>query len=367
MMLLPRLMTAALSLAGLAFSAVPAISAATENSSSADVPLSAAVQAKIAAMTPLFDGKSLQGWTQFPLAPLTFGGGDIADLPEFVRKLSHPADPVSAYLAGLLDEPTRSALAAGKGDAATEKKLRSTLAKFLNRVGADASLYDAARFANVTLRPETAALRQQAPAGAALLRLNRMLLEDAYPHVLTTSPLTSWVVKDGAMASTGAGRGVICTDRDYTHYRLIFLLRHVSGAPDHQPCVLIFCQRPAPGERGLDALGGIQFQVPNGGHWDYRTGHNNGGTGFVNPTKTRYNNHEWCQVELLVDARTGVARMAVASRPGLRGVENLDFKDAAAGHTGPIAWQMHNAGLFDEYKDVRIEVDPADDHLITAE
>jgi hypothetical protein len=31
--------------------------------------------------------------------------------------------------------------------------------------------------------------------------------------------------------------------------------------------------------------------------------------------------------------------------------------------TGPIAWQMHNAGLFDEYKDVMIELDPKDDEL----
>ena len=43
----------------------------------------------------------------------------------------------------------------------------------------------------------------------------------------------------------------------------------------------------------------------------------------------------------------------------------LDFKDAAAGKAGPVAWQMHNAGLFDEYKDVTIEPDPKVDDLIT--
>src|SRR5256885_4440485 len=68
------------------------------------------------------------------------------------------------------------------------------------------------------------------------------------------TPAASWVVKDGAMASTGAGRGVIYTQADYSHYRLIFTLRHVgvqSGKNDHQPCILIFCTRPAPGEKGL--------------------------------------------------------------------------------------------------------------------
>ena len=47
--------------------------------------------------------------------------------------------------------------------------------------------------------------------------------------------------------------------------------------------------------------------------------------------------------------------------------EVLDFKDRTAGKKGPIAWQMHNKGLFDEYKDVRIEVNPKEDKLTTVE
>ena len=72
-------------------------------------------------------------------------------------------------------------------------------------------------------------------------------------------------------------------------------------------------------------------------------------------------------MELLVDARSGTARMAVAQPVGTRAREVLVFKDATAGRIGPIAWQMHNKGLFDEYKDVRIEVDPRDQKLITVE
>src|SRR3954471_15816059 len=44
----------------------------------------------------------------------------------------------------------------------------------------------------------------------------------------------AWIVKDGAMASTGAGRGVIYSKGDYGRFRLIFQMRHVSGQPDHQ-------------------------------------------------------------------------------------------------------------------------------------
>jgi len=59
--------------------------------------------------------------------------------------------------------------------------------------------------------------------------------------------------------------------------------------------------------------------------------------------------------------------MAVAQPPGSKAVEVLDFKDPAAGRVGPIALQMHNAGLFDEYKDISIELDPREDKLVTKE
>ena len=179
-------------------------------------------------------------------------------------------------------------------------------------------------------------------------------------------PAGSWTVTNGAMASLGLARGVIYTTSDYGHYRLTFSMRHISGNKDHQPCFLIFCTRPTNGEKPLDALGGIQFQVPNGGHWDYRKGHNNGGeTEFTTLLHPKFNNHEWSRVEIVVDAARGVARMAVAQPVGSRAVEVLDFNDPAAGKIGPVAWQMHNRGLFDEYKDVTIEADPKNDELVT--
>lgn len=176
----------------------------------------------------------------------------------------------------------------------------------------------------------------------------------------------AWTVKDGAMASLGDGRGVLYTEKEYGNYRVIFQMRHVSGKPDHQACVLIFCAAPADG-KALDALGGIQFQPPNGGSWDYRPGKNNGGKGlFTRMPHPKFDAHEWSQVELLVNTN-GTARMAVAQPVGAKAYEVLSFKDATAGRRGPLGWQMHNKGLFDEYKDVRIEENPAEDRLITVE
>jgi hypothetical protein len=179
-------------------------------------------------------------------------------------------------------------------------------------------------------------------------------------------PDESWVVKDGAMASTGNGRGMIYTKDDFSKFRLLFTIRHLKSEKDHHAGVLIFCSRPEAGAKPIDALAGIQFQVPLGGSWDYRNGKNNSGKGlFTRLVKPEFDPHQWSRVEILADAATGEARMAVAQPVGSKAIEVLQFKDPTAGKKGPIAWQMHNATLLDEYKDVEIEIDPKDFDLVT--
>jgi hypothetical protein len=179
-------------------------------------------------------------------------------------------------------------------------------------------------------------------------------------------PANSWQAKDGVIASIGVGRGVLYTTGQWERYRIIFDMRHVTGNKDHQACVLVFCTPPTEGEKPLDALGGIQFQVPNGGHWDYRKGHNNGGKDeFTAQDHPKFNVHDWSRVELLVDATTGKARMAVAQPPGSKAVEVLDFDVAEAGRKGPFALQMHNKGLFDEYTNIAIEENPTNFDFLT--
>ena len=327
---------------------------------------SAAAKARSNGARALFDGKTLDGWIQVQNSSTSFGGSDIIDIPAFAKTLAASSDSVAAFLDNQLDDQVKGSLA-GYSDPNTDTKAaRSALAKILNRIIGASPLYDKSRFQNVQLRPETQKLIKENPHGADLVRLNRLLLEDAFPAELAKSMATGWVVKEGAMASTGTGRGVIYTAKDYDRFRLMFTMRHVSGNPDHQACVLIFCTRPQADELPLDALGGIQFQVPKGGHWDYRTGHNNsGGDEFTSVTKPQYDPHEWSRVEIVANASTGTARMAVAQPVGSRSQEVLSFKDPTAGKAGPIAWQMHNAGLFDEYKDVTIETDPKTDDLQT--
>jgi hypothetical protein len=314
----------------------------------------------------LFDGKTLDGWIQIENSATSLSSGGITDPAAFAAKLASGSDAVSVYLRGRLQDSVKADLAAYSASSTHAKAVVSALTKDLNQVISGPSIYDKARFSNVPLRSETTRLISNAAGTLQVARLNKLLLEDAYPAELARSALTGWTVKDGAMASTGVGRGVIYTAKDYGRFRLMFTMRHVSGNPDHHACVLIFCTRPQPAEKPLDALGGIQFQVPNGGHWDYRPGmNNNGGDEFTRVTKPDFDVHAWSRVEIVADASKGVARMAVAQPPGNKAIDVLQFKDPTAGKLGPIAWQMHNAGLFDEFKDVTIEVDPNENELIT--
>jgi 3-keto-disaccharide hydrolase len=331
---------------------------------------------KSAGPISIFDGQTLAGWVDQENSAGTLSGNSITNFDAFAKKLNDKADPVSAFLNSKLEETNRTLLADYCSGANTNTKpVRNALARNLNETISSGPIFAQDRFKGVVLRPEVSDLVEQDPKGPELTRLNKALIEDAYPEDIAKSPAQGWTVKEGAIASTGAGRGTLYTKDDYGRFRWIFLMRHVGANPGkgHEACVLIFCRRPKSGEKPLDAVGGIQFQVPNGGHWDYRptengVKHNNGGgSEFTKVGTVKFDTHEWSQVEIVADAKTGTARMAVAQPPGSKAVEVLDFKDPTAGHLGPIALQMHNDGLFDEYKDIRVEVNPRKLDLITTQ
>jgi hypothetical protein len=316
----------------------------------------------------LFNGKTLEGWIPYQGNLGQFSGADFVDFTSFAKKMLNPADSISSFINQHLDDTVKTSLASYSADAENAKAVKTAFVRNMTKiVSAKKSIYDRDLFKDVQLRPETEELlKNKKLKGQDLARLNKMLIEDAYPKELARSSSVAWVVKGDALASTGEGRGLIYTKDDYSHFRLTFLIRHITGNPDHQASILIFCSRPADGEKPVDALAGIQFQMPNGGHWDYRAGHNEAGKGeFKTIAKTEYNAREWSQVEIVANAATGIARMAVAQPPGSRAMEVTDFADATAGKAGPIALQMHNGGLLDEYKNFKIEVNPKSDDLVT--
>ena len=317
-------------------------------------------------MIRIFNGSNLDGWVLEPMNATTFSGSDITNVDVLSTKLIDKPDAVATYVSEQLDEPAQQALTRRAPSTNSTRELRSTLSKSLTKIVSGSCIHDAARFKAVRLRPETHELLKASPSGRDLARLNRLLLEDAFPDELWQSPPVAWTVRNGVLASLGAGRGVIYTRQSFDRYRVIFDVRHVSGNPDHRAGVLVFCTAPTDGEQPLDALAGIQFQVPNGGSWDYRKGKNNGGKGlFTRLVKPNFDEHQWSRVEILADPATGTGRMAVAQPPGAKAIEVLRFIDPTAGRKGPFALQMHNRGLFDEYANIAIEETPAADELIT--
>src|SRR3954470_1393860 len=109
----------------------------------------------------------------------------------------------------------------------------------------------------------------------------------------TPSKAAGWTVSKGAIHGTGtAGRGWIYYNKPVDTFRWIFNVRQVSG--NHAPTVLIWgSTMPL-----RDALDAIQFQPPNGGHWDYRKGHNNGGSKFFKQSPhPKIDIHQWAQCE----------------------------------------------------------------------
>jgi CBS domain-containing protein len=110
-----------------------------------------------------------------------FSAKDIANPDWFARKLKQPAleDEVSKYLAAQLAPATLNLLSNYAGSADT--KLQQAIAVDLNRIIQSGPLYEAQRFANVTLTAKTKRLLARKPQGLDLLRLNRKLLLEVYP------------------------------------------------------------------------------------------------------------------------------------------------------------------------------------------
>jgi len=120
------------------------------------------------------------------LQPPTLEGDDIINLPSLATKLKQHIDSVSLFLWDGFTTPTRILLN-NYPDTTDPAVLRAALVVELNEVIQGDNIYDEQRFADVTLSDRTEALLNQDPSGIWLERLNRLLLEDAYPDELADS------------------------------------------------------------------------------------------------------------------------------------------------------------------------------------
>lgn len=121
-----------------------------------------------------------------------FAVTDLKDSAQLASLLRDAADPLSAYLKGQFSLTTQRLLNAYDSSKLPSQALIQALIQELNTLLAGPSLYDASRFAQVKLTAATLEWTKQSLPEADLIRLNRWLLQEAYPAELAD--------KDSALA-----------------------------------------------------------------------------------------------------------------------------------------------------------------------
>ena len=133
--------------------------------------------------------------TLFILTSATFADGnqllfsvkDLKDPGSLAVKLQDTRAAVSKPIATQLSVETQRLLGEYDGISIPSPAFQKALLNDLNRLLQVPSLYDAQHLANIDLSEQTQELLTQNPqSGEALIRLNRHLLSDVYPHELTS-------------------------------------------------------------------------------------------------------------------------------------------------------------------------------------
>jgi hypothetical protein len=112
---------------------------------------------------------------------------DLIDVPDLVRKLKDEKSPLSVYLRKRLTPATNGLLDKYTDSEQPSKELRGALVDEFNNLLQGSSLYEAERFKGIQLSDEAKELLRQNPREEDSIRLNRMLLEDAYPGKIAKS------------------------------------------------------------------------------------------------------------------------------------------------------------------------------------
>jgi hypothetical protein len=105
---------------------------------------------------------------------------DFIDPVSLLGKLKNEKDPLSQYLRSKLTPPTVALISQYLPTTQPQKEFVNALVDDFNRLLKEPILYQDEAFAGIKLRPRTKQLLERALKGEDV-RLNRMLIEDAYP------------------------------------------------------------------------------------------------------------------------------------------------------------------------------------------
>jgi len=132
-----------------------------------------------------------------PAPPEELTARVIYDPGRLAGRLRDAADPLTTFLRGSLSPGAAADLAAYYPPGPPTAALVDTIVGELNTIMAAGPLYTPARFAGVALPPRLVAAAAVGPTGAALLSVNRLLLEAAFPAELQPAA----VAADGCVVS----------------------------------------------------------------------------------------------------------------------------------------------------------------------
>ena len=110
---------------------------------------------------------------------------DVADPVKFLSRLKDGKDPVAAYLRDQFRQEARTALDSFSPSNKPDPDLLIRVVQEVNRILLQpACIYDPERFRGVNVSDETLMWIQRKPFGDYLVRVNRDLLEEAFPAEL---------------------------------------------------------------------------------------------------------------------------------------------------------------------------------------
>jgi hypothetical protein len=143
------------------------------------------------------------------ISAFLFVESDFMDVESLLHKLRTEGTSLPEQVSGFLWKAVQKAPFFGNAHAPLQEK-RIALVHLFNHILKDGPIYDQKRFVRVRLRPETLSLIAQNPTGESLIRLNQMLIVDAYPNLISTPESGRgriWLIKQTATGEPAARTG----------------------------------------------------------------------------------------------------------------------------------------------------------------
>ncbi len=190
---------------------------------------------------------------------------DLTDLSQLAFKLLMPANAFQTFLRSRLSPKTLSDLSDFRGSGAVPEGLEEALAGDLNGVLTGGPIWQDRRFAGIALRPDTRSLWTAGPPAEDMIKLNRRLLEDAFPLEISRrrGPGFETAVDRNTRFVEGAGKTLIPVATNYFSFGYRYNLSRTLTQGNSLACVALLLGFPrvyVPGAYSFDQL------IPLGSH-----------------------------------------------------------------------------------------------------